>query len=156
MIELDLEGGSEFEMRLRELENDLDATVPWVVGTAVNYAIYLEFGTSKMDPKPFFTPVLIEVKQQGVEGFIRRNAGRNVESMDDIDDVIAALALSIESRVKKLITEKGLIQTGRLRASITAVPGDNPDLLPTEDDIDVPDEGVPEPYGEFVRREVEI
>lgn len=79
-----------------------------------------------MDPKPFFRPVLAELRTKGIEGFIESSgilSTVSFEQLDDADDVVDALALALERRIKEIITQKGLIDTGTLRASIVAVSG---------------------------------
>lgn len=118
----------------REQERWTDANT-WFVGTAVEYAVYLEFGTSKMDPKPFIRPVLHEVEARGVDGFIDEHTRTDVDSVDSIDELVRVLALAVERRVKEVIERKGLIDTGTLRASVRAVRG-SPSQLPSADEVD--------------------
>jgi len=88
-----------------------------------------------MDAKPFFRPAINEVRAQGVEGFIAHNTGTSVDALPDVDAVIKVLALALERRIKELITDKGLIDTGTLRASVLAVRGGDPSVLPTAGDF---------------------
>jgi hypothetical protein len=79
-----------------------------------------------MDPKPFFRPALAELRIKGVEGFIKDSGilrNKEFSDVEDADEVVDALALTLERRIKEIITEKGLIDTGTLRASIVAVSG---------------------------------
>jgi len=130
-IDAEIEGFRRVLESLDDLEEDFgDDGAGWLVGTAVEYAIYLEFGTSDMDPKPFFRPVLAEVSTKGVRPFIAENSEYALGELDDIDSILAALALGIERRIKEIITRKSLIDTGTLRASIVAVPGGDANVLP--------------------------
>lgn len=131
-IDLNLDGLEAAINRLDELEDDVETLTTYTVGTAVEYSLYLEFGTSKMDAKPFFRPAINEIRAQGVDGFIAHNTRTSVEALPDADAVIRVLALALERRVKEIITDKGLIDTGTLRASIVAVRGDDPSVLPGE------------------------
>lgn len=131
-LELNLDGLEAAINRLDELEDDVETLTTYTVGTAVEYSVYLEFGTSKMDAKPYFRPAINEVRAQGVDGFIAHNTRTSVETLPDADAVIRVLALALERRVKEIITEKGLIDTGTLRASIVAVRGGDPSVLPGE------------------------
>jgi hypothetical protein len=97
-----------------------------------NTICYLEFGTSKMDPKPFFQPAINEARIEGIRGFIRHNTDISLSQIDTLDQLLAVLALALERRVKEIITRKGLIDTGTLRASVLAVPGGDPSVLPDE------------------------
>jgi len=132
--ELELEGLENVIESLNDLEADLDSDRSYLVGTAVNYGIFLELGTADMDPKPFFRPALGELRAKGVEGFIRDHTETTVAALDSVDQVVAATALALERRIKEIITRKGLIDTGTLRASIAAVRGVDPSGLPSEEE----------------------
>jgi len=134
-FELELEGFERVIESLNDLEADLDSERSMLVGTAVNYAVFLELGTSDMDPKPFFRPAIAELRTSGVEGFIRDHTNTTVEALDDVDQVVTAVGLALERRIKEIITRKGLIDTGTLRASILAVPNASPSALPTEEEF---------------------
>jgi hypothetical protein len=126
-FETELESFNRVLDSLNDIERQLDPGEPVVVGTAVNYSVFLEFGTSDMDPKPFFRPALAELRVKGVQGFIESSgilrAGKEFSDVDDAGEVVDALALTLERRIKQIITEKSLIDTGTLRASIVAVSG---------------------------------
>lgn len=132
---LELEGLEAAINRLEQLEEDAETLSSFTVGTGVFYSVYLEFGTSKMDAKPFFQPAINEVRVQGVRGFIAHNTKTTVEAQDTADDVLKVLALALERRIKEIITQKGLIDTGTLRASVVAVRGSDPSVLPTDDEL---------------------
>jgi len=125
-FETELESFNRVLDSLNDIERQLDPGEPVVVGTAVNYSVFLEFGTSDMDPKPFFRPALAELRVKGIEGFIKDSGilrSKDFSDVEDADEVVDALALTLERRIKEIITEKGLIDTGTLRASIVAVSG---------------------------------
>jgi len=109
-----------------------------------------------MDAKPFFRPAISEVRSRGVEGFIAENTGTTVEAQEDAADVLEILALALERRIKEIITDKGLIDTGTLRASVVAVRGADPSKLPVEDDLSGFDANSPAPAtaGRAVAEEV--
>jgi hypothetical protein len=101
-----------------------------------NTICYLEFGTSKMDPKPFFQPAINEARLEGIRGFIRHNSDlSSLSKVDTLDQLLGVLALALERRVKEIIAQKGLIDTGTLRASVLAVPGGDPSKLPDESEF---------------------
>jgi hypothetical protein len=121
---------------LDQLEADVSTIGTYTVGTGVEYAVYLEFGTSKMDAKSFFGPAINEVRLEGVPGFIAHNTRTTVGAQDTVDDVLRVLAFALERRIKEIIAAKGLIDTGTLRASVVAVRGGDPSNLPDLDDLD--------------------
>lgn len=106
----------------------------WHVGTAVEYSIFLEYGTSKMDPKPFFRPALAEAGRD-LAAFVRDNSQKTLSQVDGPQELVRTIAFALERRVKEIITEKGLIDTGTLRASVKAVPGGVTEL-PDASDVD--------------------
>lgn len=117
---------------LNDIEDDIRGAGTVTVGTGVKYSIWLEFGTSDMDPKPFFRPALAELRAKGVERFLENNTNLSVEQIDDLDSLVKVVGLALERRIKEIITRKGLIDTGTLRASVLAVPGDSASALPGE------------------------
>jgi len=131
-FDLELEGFERVLESLGDIEDDIRGAGTVTVGTGVEYAVYLEFGTSDMDPTPFFRPALAELRVQGVEGFIATNNDLTVEQIDDLDSLVEVVALSLERRIKEIIRKKSLIDTGTLRASVLAIPGDSTAPLPGE------------------------
>jgi len=143
---VDVDGLDDVFEDLDDLEDDFSGpTEDWVIGTAVEYSIYLEFGTRNMDPKPFFRPVLVEVRTRGVADFIEHNSKLEVEAIGSIRQLVGSLAFTIERRIKEVITEKGLIDTGTLRASILALPLGDASELPTVDEFSGFDSESPAP-----------
>ena len=117
----DLSGVEQLRAALREEIADAETTVDYQVGTAVEYAIYLEFGTRDMNPKPFVRPAVDDVESR---------LDQLAAEADSADELVTRVALALEREIKQTITRKGLIDTGTLRASITAVRGGEPSDLP--------------------------
>jgi hypothetical protein len=122
---------------LEDLQQQASGGGSYYVGTAVEYSIYLEVGTSKMDPKPFFRPALNEARRD-LETFIERNTTKVVGDIETARELVRTVAFALERRIKEIITQKGLIDTGTLRASITAAPV--PEALPDADEVSVNEE----------------
>ena len=150
---------------LDDLQDDYGDDGPtWVTGTAVKYSRFLEFGTTPhtiepdeadalrwedasgvhfaakvdhpgIDPKPFFRPAVNEVRLQGPGGFIKHNTQLELGEIDSTEEFVQTLAFALENRIKEIITRKGLIDTGSLRASITATPLADISKLPSEEDL---------------------
>jgi len=99
----------------------------WLVGTGVEYAVYLEFGTSDMDPKPFVRPALRSIADDVPD---------IADAADSADEIVARVAFALEREIKKVITAKGLIDTGTLRASIRAIQFGSPSDFPEAEDVD--------------------
>jgi hypothetical protein len=98
-----------------------------------------------MDPKPFFRPALAELRQKGIERFVEDNSNLEPDAINDLDNLLGAVALSLERRIKEIITRKGLIDTGTLRASVVAVPGGDASVLPGESEFSGFDSDSPAP-----------
>jgi len=125
-FEADLSGFDRLRQTLREEIADAETTVDYVVGSGVEYSVFLEFGTEDMDPKPFVRPAVDEVESR---------LSQIADDADTADGLVTKVALALEREIKQTITRKGLIDTGTLRASVTAirdgVPSDLPDAGPT-------------------------
>jgi len=133
----------DFSLNLDNLEETIEAIDDvaeqaksdrrFLVGTAVEYSIFIEVGTEDKDPRPFFRPALQEVRSKGVAPFVAENTETTVRAKFEtggMDAVLTTLALALERRIKEIITTKRIIDTGTLRASVLAIPGDDPRGLP--------------------------
>jgi hypothetical protein len=81
------------------------------VGTTAEYAIYVEFGTRKMQAQPFLRPALSE----GLRPNVINEVLSGVLS-GDIDNKALQIALEVE----KLATENAPVDTGNLQGSVKA------------------------------------
>lgn len=134
-LSLELEGLEETLEELDRLQERWTGGGSWVVGTAVEYSIFLEFGTSKMDPKPFMRPAL-HAYRANLRKAIAADTNTTLEEIDSADELVRVIAFGLERRIKRIITSKGLIETGTLRASVQAVPGTDVGQLPSADEVD--------------------
>lgn len=109
-------GVDEVAEGLSDLKQWGEGDVKYVVGTGVEYAVYLEFGTSRMPPYPFLRPA--------AEYVMQNKADTIAEQAESLDDLIGGIALAIEKRAKHYATtgvEPGPdVQTDTLRSSIKA------------------------------------
>jgi hypothetical protein len=138
MTDFDFDAGfEELIEELSDLQEQASGGGSYFVGTAVEYSIYLEFGSSKMDPEPFVRPALAEARRD-LESFIAANTTTSADDIETARELVRTVAFALERRIKEIITEKGLIETGTLRASITAAPV--PDALPDADEVTVSEE----------------
>lgn len=130
----DLNGIGDLQEEFADEIEDWSGGGSLFVGTAVEYSVYVEFGTSKMDARPYFRPALAEAKAD-LKGFIRDHTDTSISAIKSADRLVKTVALALERRVKEIITDKGLIDTGTLRASIRAV--DSTSDLVAADEVDV-------------------
>lgn len=135
-LDLNIRGLDALEAELEERQARWASGGEWVVGTAVEYSVYLEYGTSRMDPKPFFRPALNEARWKGIPAFIDDHTRKDPDDITSAAELVKTLALALERRVKEIITIRGLVDTGTLRASVQAVPRTDIGQLPSADEVD--------------------
>lgn len=94
-----------------------DAKDPaWVVGTNVEYGLYLEMGTRNHPPYPWLRPAISEVAS--------KDADKIADNAESAEQLVAELALAIERKAKELTdsrNERPFRQSGNLSNSIEAV-----------------------------------
>lgn len=86
----------------------------YVVGPTVEYAVYQDRGTSSIEARPFVAPAAERVQANHAE-----LAGRFLDGPPTEESVVRATALAVEREMKQIVTDKDIIDTGALRASIT-------------------------------------
>lgn len=96
-----------FDGVMEALDYDGFGTKEYRVGTNVEYAVYVEFGTSRMEAQPYLRPA---VEQAVTE------MDTIADSADSPDELVEQLALRIEELAKK----RAPVDTGTLRNSIEA------------------------------------
>jgi len=85
---------------LGDLEDKYTTERVEVVGTNVEYAIYLETGTEKMPPYPWFRPAIREFRLDP-EGFITDNSGfSSLDEIPDGDTLVKTIASALESKME--------------------------------------------------------
>lgn len=112
--DLDVDGiettASQIETRAENIKD-----VKYVVGTDVEYAVYLEFGTSEMPPYPFARPA--------VEDVMTEQADQIVDEAETVQEAVRDIAFAIERRMTYYTSEgppgPGVV-TGNLKDSIRA------------------------------------
>jgi len=86
---------------LDDLEEKWSTERVYVVGTDVEYAVYLEFGTRHMPPYPFVRPALREL-EANPNSIISRNSGFNtVDELPNADTLVKVVATALASQVEK-------------------------------------------------------
>lgn len=101
---------------LQQLQISIDDDTVYVAGPTVEYAVYVDQGTSKMEARPFVQPAaervqanLVQYVNQYMHGF----------ENDGGEAAIRAAALAVEAEMKRIITQKGAVDTGTMRGSVT-------------------------------------
>lgn len=96
-----------FSSLMDALDFDASGTASYVVGSNVEYAVYVEFGTSSQQAQPYLRPA--------VERAVRK-LDTVVEDADSTDEIAEALALQVEREAKELVP----VDSGNLKGSIEA------------------------------------
>ena len=89
--------------------NQFGGDAGWTVAPAMEYAVYQEYGTSRMPAQPFMRPAARTVQAR---------VGVHVAQANSMADATRRAALDVESEAKSLAP----VDTGALRASIQARP----------------------------------
>jgi hypothetical protein len=82
-------------------------SVTYSVGTNTEYAIYVEFGTSKMAAQPYLRPAAEQA---------RNEIPAIVAASDSLEKAVQRVALRVEDIARRLVP----VDTGNLRSSIAA------------------------------------
>jgi HK97 gp10 family phage protein len=56
---------------LNSVQAQPDGTFAWIVGVGAEYAIYHEYGTVRLPPKPFFLPAVRQIEPQFIANMER-------------------------------------------------------------------------------------
>jgi len=114
---LSISGLATTKAALEALKFDVDDETAYIVGPTVNYAVFVDRGTSKMEARPFVRPAAERV-QANLETEVGRflDGDLNDSSMDAIT---RAAALAVQREMQRIITQKGAVDTGTLRSSIS-------------------------------------
>ena len=104
-VNIDVDGLAGVLDTLEEVKPDGNTT--WQVGSDVEYAVYVEYGTSKMKAQPYLRPAVNQTM---------READVYAARADDVDEFVELLAKSVEEKA----TTRAPVDTGRLQRSITA------------------------------------
>lgn len=102
---------------LDSLRMRFDGDTVYVVGPTVEYSVFVDRGTSRMESRPFVKPAA-----ERVQGNLEGNVGDLLQgSVMDAgeDELVRATAIAVQREMQRIITQKGAVDTGTLRASVT-------------------------------------
>lgn len=102
---------------LNRVQARLDDTTVYAVGTPVKYGFWLEKGTKRMRPYPWFEPAIEEYKRNP-QAFVRKNTEVSLDSLDSLGDAVATVAFALERQMK---------QNVKAQAASGRSPGTHPD-----------------------------
>lgn len=101
---------------LKDVQVKLNDDAVYVVGTNVEYAVYQELGTSKMDAQPYLFPAA-RAAERNPRAYVRRHTNTSIEAQSSMEDVVKVIALAIERDA----AERAPWDTGNLAGSIRSV-----------------------------------
>jgi len=102
---------------LERVQTRFDGSAAYVCGPTVEYAIYVDRGTSRMEARPFVKPAAERVGSD-IGGHASRFLDGDVVEAGE-EGVVRATALAVQEQMQRIITEKGAVDTGAMRASVT-------------------------------------
>lgn len=111
---INLTGLSAAQSAIRDVSFEFDDDAVYLCGPTVRYAVYVDQGTSRMEARPFARPAA-----QRVQADLSNKVGQFLGSGAGQGEVVKAAALAVEAEMKQIITEKGAVDTGAMRASVT-------------------------------------
>jgi hypothetical protein len=114
---LSLTGLATTMQMLESLQFSVDDETVYIVGPTVKYSVFVDRGTSKMEARPFVRPAAERV-QANLETEVGRflDGGLGDSSMGAIT---RAAALAVQREMQRIITQKGAVDTGAMRASVS-------------------------------------
>jgi len=114
---LSLSGMDDAQGMLDDVNIQTSGEDVYVVGPTVHYAVYVDMGTSKMEARPFVKPAAEDV-QMNLGHHLERHLTADFLNASE-EEILKAAALAVEKRMKEIITEKGAVDTGTMRASVS-------------------------------------
>jgi hypothetical protein len=100
-----------------QITADFDGDTTYIAGPTVEYAIYNELGTSKMEARPFARPAAERV-QANTAAEVRRISSSQGIPLSTEENIIRCAALAVQDRMKRIADQKDVRDTGNLIASI--------------------------------------
>jgi len=99
-FDLELDGFEKTKQRFEELRERYDGDgVTYVVGTAVEYGVFLEFGAEDLPPYPWFRPAIREF-QANPESFLLDNTDFNsVDEIETTEELVKAVSFALENKM---------------------------------------------------------
>lgn len=103
---------------LEDLRMSWSGDTLYLAGPTVEYAVYQETGTSKMEARPFMGPAADRV-QADPQRYAQQMAASQGIDISSEEGLIRAIALAVQNEGKRIADAKGIRDTGALIASIT-------------------------------------
>lgn len=98
-IDLDVENHLEVREALADIEDDWSDAPAFEIHNDAEYAPYLEYGTRKMPPYPFFRPAINEY-MAGPNALVRKQQGVGLSDASTVDELVYLLTVSLNQQVQ--------------------------------------------------------
>lgn len=102
----------------RDIQFAWNSGTLYLAGPTVNYAVHNEYGTSKMEARPFVRPAAERV-QNDPKRYATEMASTHGIDISTEEGFVRALALAVQNEAKHIADQKDIRDTGDLIASIT-------------------------------------
>lgn len=89
----------------------------YIAGPTVDYAIYNELGTSKMEARPFVRPAAKRVRADTANEIRRISVSQGIPLTSE-KAIVRCAALAVQDRMKEIADRKEIRDTGQLINSI--------------------------------------
>lgn len=89
----------------------------YIAGPTVEYAIYQELGTSKMEARPFVRPAAEHVRQNTASEVKRISRSQGIP-LNSEENIIRCAALAVQDRIRRIADRKDIRDTGELIATV--------------------------------------
>lgn len=103
---------------LEQLSLDWFGETLYVVGPTVEYAIWQEVGTSKMEARPYMRPAAERVESDPLEHAQQIAQSQGI-TIDDEESLVRCIALAVQKEAREIADRKGVRDSGQLISSIT-------------------------------------
>lgn len=106
---------------LESVRTEFDGSTAYLVGPTVRYAVFQEYGTSKMDARPFVRPAAAFV-EANMASEVQRIASSQGITLNSERDVVRCAALAVQDRMRRIANQKDIRESGQLIGSIRVKP----------------------------------
>lgn len=98
---------------LNQLYDQWTTSEKLIVGTPVEYAIFVHEGTSKMEGRPFM--------KDAVEEVAKNKGDAMAEKASTGDELLLMIGLEVEAETKQKITDYDAIDSGDMRGGVAVI-----------------------------------
>jgi hypothetical protein len=100
-FDFELDGYEKTKQRFEELRERYDGDgVTYIVGTTVEYGVFLEFGAEDLPPYPWFRPAIREYRANP-ESFLLDNTDfSSVDEIETTEELVKAVSFALQTKME--------------------------------------------------------